>query len=466
MRRLSSFDANFLYLESPTAHMHVGSLAIYDPSTAGGPWGIEQVRRAYAERIHLVPQFRRRLAEVPLQLDHPRWVDDPKFDLGWHIRHIAVPAPGGPEELATLAGELMALQLDRQRPLWETWVIDGVQGDRYAVLSKAHHAAMDGNAGIQMVSAMFDLTPEGSPIPRAVRPWQPEPVPGDLAMLARAAGSLAMQPLRTVGALQHGVRSVLTRLKIAAARRGTVASTFPAGAPRVSFSATLTPERSFAFRTIPLEPVNRAKRATGATINDVVLTVVGGGLAQWLEARGEDVDGSLVAMVPMSFRGAAGVAAEANQLMNMFIKLGTDMDDPLARLAFIADQTASAKAQLQEGDGDPVRALSALAPATVTAHLFRYAAANHIADRMTPLFNLTMSNLIGARTPLFLGGALMVANYPLAPIYDGNGLNITVMTYLDQIDVGVVACPRLTPDAAGIPIALEIALNELVELTT
>ena len=172
MRRLSSFDANFLYLESPTAHMHVGSLAIYDPSTAEGPWGVERVRQVYEVRIHLVPQFRRRVAEVPLHLDHPRWVDDPEFDLGWHIRHIAVPAPGGPQELAELTGELMATQLDRQRPLWEVWVIDGVTGGRHAILSKAHHAAMDGNAGIQMVSAMFDLTPEAAPVPPPLE-WEP-----------------------------------------------------------------------------------------------------------------------------------------------------------------------------------------------------------------------------------------------------------------------------------------------------
>lgn len=466
MRRLSSFDANFLYLESPTAHMHVGSLAIYDPQTAAGDWGVERVRQVYAERIHLVPQFRRRLAEVPLQLDHPRWVDDPDFDLGWHIRHIAVPAPGGPAELAELAGELMATQLDRQRPLWEVWVIDGVQGGRFAILSKAHHAAMDGNAGIQMVSAMFDLTPEGMAVPHPAEPWEPDHVPGDVAMLARAAGSLAVQPLRTALALQHGLQSIWKRRKVAARHDGTVASTLPAGAPRVSFSASLTPERSFAFRTLPLAPVKQVKRATGTTVNDVVLAMCGGGLARWLETRGETVDGSLVAMVPMSFRGRTGVAADANQLMNMFIKLGTDLDEPLARLAFISEQTASAKAQLQEGDGDPVRALSALAPATITAHLFRFAAAHHVADRMTPLFNLTMSNLIGARTPLFLGGALMVANYPLAPIYDGNGLNITIMSYLDQIDVGIVGCPQLTADLDRLPELLEDALAELVAITS
>ncbi len=466
MRRLSSFDANFLYLESPTSHMHVGSLAIYDTTTADGDWGVERVRQVYADRIHLVPQFRRRIAEVPLQLDHPRWVDDPEFDLNWHIRHIAVPGPGGTEQLAELSGELMATQLDRQRPLWEVWVIDGVAGGRFAILSKAHHAAMDGNAGIQMVSAMFDLTPDVHSVPQPTRRWEPEPVPGDLSMLTKAAGSLAVQPLRAARAAQRGLHALLTRRKIAAGRHGTVASTLPAGAPKVSFSASLTPERSFAFRTLPLDAVRAVRRATGATINDVVLAVVGGGLRNWLAERSEKVDGSLVAMAPMSFRGDAGVASDDNQLMNMFIKLATDMEDPLARLAFIADQTASAKAQLQDGEGDPVRELSAMAPATVTAHLFRYAAAHHLADRMTPLFNLTMSNLRGSPTPLFLGGALMVANYPLAPIYDGNGLNVTVMSYLDQVDVGVVGCPQLTPDVDRIPIHMELALAELVALTS
>jgi WS/DGAT/MGAT family acyltransferase len=323
---------------------------------------------------------------------------------------------------------------------------------------------MDGNAGIQMVSAMFDLTPEIATVPPP-QEWSPDAVPGDLSLLTRAAGSLAMQPFRTARATERGLRAVMARRRIAADRHGTVASTLPAGAPKVSFSATLTPERSFAFRTLSLRDVKAVGRATGATVNDVVLAVVGQGLAKWLEERGEAVERSLVAMVPMSFRGNGADASEANQLMNMFIQLGTDLADPLQRLAFIAEQTSSAKAQLSDGPGDPVRELSELSPATVTAHLFRYAAAHHLADRMTPLFNLTMSNLRGSPTPLFLGGALMVANYPLAPIYDGNGLNITVMSYQQQIDVGVVGCPQLTPDVDRIPLQLEMALDDLVQLT-
>lgn len=465
MRRLSSFDANFLYLESPTSHMHVGSLAIFDPSTAEGTWGVELVRDIYTDRIHLVPQFRRRLAEVPLQLDHPHWVDDPEFDLGWHIRHIAVPAPGGPDELAALAGELMSTQLDRNRPLWEVWVIDGVTGGRFAVLTKAHHAAMDGMAGVQMVSSMFDLTPEVEPAPPAP-PWAPDRVPGDLEMLARAAGSMAVQPLRTVRAIRRGTHALRMRRRIIQEEgRGSLAETLPAGAPNVSFSAPLTPERSFAFRTLSLTKAKAVKNATGTTVNDVILATCGGGLARYLEARGERVDGSLVAMVPMSVRGDDAAAADANKLMNMFIRLGTDLPDPRDRLASIAEQTASGKAQLRGGEGDPVRELSDLAPATFTAHMFRFIASHHLAERVTPLFNLTMSNLAGSPTPLFLGGALLVANYPLAPIYDGNGLNITVLSYLDQLDVGIVTCPQLSPDAAELPADLESALDELVSLT-
>ncbi len=464
MQRLSAFDANFLYLESPTAHMHVGSLAIFDPATAAGGWGADTVRRVYEDRIHLVPQFRKRLAEVPLQLDHPRWVDDPEFDLGWHIRHIAVPAPGSPAELARLAGELMSTQLDRSRPLWEAWMIDGVEGNRFAVLSKAHHAAMDGMAGIQMVSAMFDLTPEIVEVNQPMEPWEPAEVPGDLRLITRAAGSMALQPVRTMRAIRRGSHALRMRRRIAAERHGTLASTLPAGAPQVSFSAALSPERVFAFRTMPLDLIKHVRRSTGAAFNDVVLAACSGGLANWLAGRGEDVADSLVAMVPMSFRGDTKLAAEQNQLMNMFIRLGTDLADPLARLQFIAQQTESAKAQLKSGEGDPVRELSEMSPATVTAHLFRYAASHHLTERMTPLFNLTMSNLAGSPMPLFLGGALMVANYPLAPIYDGNGLNITMMSYLDQLDVGIVACPQLTPDVGDIPIHIEAALDELVSL--
>ena len=465
MRRLSSFDANFLYLESPTAHMHVGSLAIFDPSTADGEWNADRVRRVYAERIHLVPQFRRRLAEVPLHLDHPRWVDDPAFDIGWHIRHIAVPAPGGPIELSELAGELMATQLDRNRPLWEIWVIEGVIGGRFAILSKAHHAAMDGVAGIQMVSSMFDLTPEIETPPEAA-PSKPERVPGDVELLARAAGSIALQPIRTLNAIRRGTHALRMRRRVIEREgHGSLTETLPSGAPKVSFSAPISAERSFTFRTLSTSNVKAVRRATGATFNDVVLAMCGGGLARYLEMRGEQVDASLVAMVPMSIRGDASADGDANKLMNMFIRLGTDVVMPLDRLSLIAEQTSSGKAQLRDGDGDPVRELGELAPATITAHLFRFVAAHHVSELMAPLFNLTMSNLVGSPTPLFLGGALMVANYPLGPIYDGTGLNITAMSYVDQLDIGVLACPRLNPDAAAIPVALEAALDELVEAT-
>jgi WS/DGAT/MGAT family acyltransferase len=466
MRRLSSFDANFLYLETPTAHMHVGSLAIFDPSTADGGWDAARVREVYADRIHLVPQFRRRLAEVPLHLDHPRWVDDPEFDLGWHIRHIAVPAPGGPAELAELAGDLMATQLDRNRPLWEVWVIDGVIGGRFALLSKAHHAALDGVAGIEMVSSMFDLTPDIETPPPA-SPWTPEHVPGDLELLARATGSMALQPIRTLNAIRRGTHAVRKRRRIIEAEgHGSLADTLPVGAPKVSFSAPITPERSCAFRTLSLEKIKAVRRATGAPFNDVLLAASGGGLAAWLERRGEDVGDSLVAMVPMSVRGDGATDSDVNKLMNMFIRLGTRIDDPVDRLWFIVEQTSSGKSQLRGGEGDPVRELGEMAPATVTAHLFRFVAAHHLSERVTPLFNLTMSNLTGSPNPLFLGGALLVATYPFGPIYDGSGLNITAMSYLDQLDVGVLACPHLSPDVVALPRLMEEALDTLVAATT
>jgi WS/DGAT/MGAT family acyltransferase len=465
MRRLSSFDANFLYLETPTAHMHVGSLAIFDPSTAPARWSADRVREVFAARIHLVPQFRRRLAEVPLQLDHPRWVDDPEFDIGWHIRHIAVPAPGGPAELAALAGELMSTQLDRNRPLWEIWVIDGVAGGRFALLSKAHHAALDGVAGIEMVSSMFDLTPEGEPIP-AAESWAPEHVPGDLELLARAAGSIAAQPIRTLNAIRRGTHALRMRRRIIEEEgHGTLAETLPGGAPKVSFSAPVTPERSCAFRTLPLEGIETVRRATAVPFNDVLLAICGGGLADWIRSRGEDVERSLVAMVPMSVRGHDAAEADVNKLMNMFIRLGTHIEDPVDRLWFVVEQTSSGKAQLRGGEGDPVRELGEMAPATLTAHLFRFVAAHHLSERVAPLFNLTMSNLAGSPRPLFLGGALLVATYPFGPIYDGSGLNITVMSYLDQLDVGVLACPQLTGDVATIPVAIQRALDELAAAT-
>ncbi len=468
MQRLSSFDAAFLYLESPTSHMHVGSLALYDPTTAPDGWSFERVCEVYADRIQLVPQFRRRLVEVPLQLDHPAWVDDPDFDLGWHIRRIGVPPPGGLAELAFVVSELIATQLDRSRPLWEVWVIEGLANGQVAVLSKAHHAAIDGVAGTEIVAKMLDLSPAVAKAPPQQAEQPRQPVPGDAQMLARAAGSLALQPLRAVKAARRGMRALQSRRAIVeAAGHGSLASTLPGGAPRVSFSHSLTPERSFAFRTYPLKGLLLVKEALGTHLNDLVLAVCGGALRRYLDKRSEEVDHSLVAMVPMSIqhRDDSGNGDEANQLMNMFINLGSDVADPLTRLAFVIEQTEMAKAQLRDGDGDPVRAISDLAPATLTAHLFKYAASHRVADAMQPLFNLTMSNVRSARIPLYLAGAEMVANYPIAPIYDGNGLNITVMTYRDQMDVGIVACPQLTPDVELIAESIAEAIDEYVALT-
>ncbi len=469
MQRLSSFDAAFLYLESPTSHMHVGSLALYDPATAPDGWSFEQVCEVYADRIQLVPQFRRRLVEVPMQLDHPAWVEDPDFDLGWHIRRIGVPPPGGLPELATVVSELIATQLERSRPLWEVWVIEGLANGQIAVLSKAHHAAIDGVAGTQIVATMLDFTPEVAAGPPQQPERLPRPVPGDAQMLARAAGSLALQPIRAIGAARRGVRALRSRLGIVeAAGHGSLAATLPGGAPRVSFSHSLTPERSFAFRSYPLEGLLLVKEALGVHLNDLVLAVCGGALGRYLVKREEAVDHSLVAMVPMSIQSndQNGHDDEANQLMNMFINLGSDIADPLTRLANVIEQTETAKAQLREGDGDPVRAISDMAPATLTAHLLKYVASHRIADTMQPLFNLTMSNLRGARIPLYLAGAEMVANYPIAPIYDGTGLNITVMTHRDQLDVGVVGCPQLTPDLDLIPEAIAETIDEYVALVS
>lgn len=465
VQQLSSFDAAFLYLESPTSHMHVGSLALYDPTTAPDGWSFEKVQQLYEERIQFIPQFRRRLVEVPLQLDHPSWIEDPEFDLMWHVRRIGVPPPGGLEELAQVTADLIATQLDRNRPLWEVWVIEGLAGGHVAVLSKAHHAAIDGVAGTEIVAAMLDMTPQGAAPPPRQQPKALQPVPGDVRMLAKAAGSLALQPIRALRAARSGVQALRSRRRvIEGLGHGSLAATLPGGAPRVSFSQTLTPERAFAFRSYPLQGLLTVKEALGAPLNDLVLAVCGGALGRYLAARGEEIEHSLVAMVPLSIHSAVADDDEANQLMNMFINLGSDLADPLTRLAFVMEQTEAGKAQLRDGVGDPVRAISDMAPATLTAHLFRYVASHRIADTMQPLFNLTMSNLRGSRFPLYLAGAEMIANYPIAPIYDGNGLNITVMTYKDQMDVGIVVCPQLTPDVDALPDAIEDSIAEYVAL--
>ncbi len=464
MQRLTGLDASFLYLETPSMHMHVAGLMILDPSAVEGGVTLERVKEVYGQRLHLAPPFRRRLAEVPLGLHHPLWIEDPDFDIDFHIRATALPGPGTPEQLATTVSRLVALPLDRSRPLWEVWLIEGLEGGNVACLSKVHHAAIDGASGNELTVALLDLTPDVAEHTPAEE-WTPDRVPSDVELLGYAASSLARQPIRlgkaVVGA--GGAALALRRRERDVPRLRPPPAPF--AAPRTSFNTAITGRRSFAFTSLSLPAAKAVKNATGTTVNDVVLALCAGALRRYLDGRDELPEEPLVAMVPVSVRSDDERDAMGNRVSSMLASLATDVDDPLERLEAIHESMAGVKQQLKAIGADTLADWAEFAAPAVAGRAARLYSRTKIADRHRPLFNVTISNVPGPPFPLYSIGAAMVANFPLGPIADGGGLNMTVMSYRDSLDFGLLACPDVLPDVWNLAEGLEQALDELVEAT-
>jgi diacylglycerol O-acyltransferase len=464
MQRLTGLDASFLYLETPSSHMHVAGLMILDPSSVEGGVSLEAVKAVYGARLHLAPPFRRRLAQVPLGLHHPLWIEDPDFDLDYHIRATALPSPGTAEQLATLVGRLSAIPLDRTRPLWEVWVIEGLEDGNVAVLSKVHHAAIDGASGNELTVALLDLTPEIAEH-EPDEEWVPDLVPSDIELLTYALTSLARQPVRVARALSKTAGAAMAVRRHNREVPNLVPPPSPFSAPRTSFNTAITPRRSFAFTSVSLPTVKAVKNATGSTVNDVVLGLCAGALRRYLDEHGEHPDGPLVAMVPVSVRSEDEKDAMGNRVSSMFASLATDVDDPIERLRVIHDCMAEVKVQQKAIGADTLGDWAEFAAPALAGRAARLYSRTRMADRHRPLFNVTISNVPGPPFPLYSIGARMVSNFPVGPIMDGGGLNMTVMSYLDQLDFGLQACPDVLPDVWSLAEGLQHALDELVTAT-
>ncbi|MGQ0434461.1 MAG: WS/DGAT/MGAT family O-acyltransferase [Microthrixaceae bacterium] len=463
MKRLTGLDASFLALETPSSHMHVASVGIYAPTSPEG-LHFEDLVSAYEGRLHLAPPFRQRLVNVPFGLHHPLWIEDPDFDIRNHVRHTAIPAPGGPDELATLVGRLVAQPLDRTRPLWEIWLIEGLEGGNIGLLSKVHHAAIDGASGNELLVALLDLTPEiAEHVPETA--WVPDRIPTDAELLTYAASSLARQPVRVAKALARTTSGALEVRRMGQSSGASVLPPAPFAAPRTSFNASLTPKRSYAYTSLDLPTVKAVKNAVGCTVNDVMLGLCGTALRDYLDARGERPDAPLVAMVPMSVRSDDQKDAMGNQVSSMLTSLGTDVDDPIDRLKVIHEVMVHAKEQQKAIGADTLQEWSEFAAPALLGRAARLYSRMKWADNHRPLFNVTISNVPGPPFPLYSAGARLLANYPVGPIMDGSGLNMTVMSYLDQLDFGLLACPDVLDDVWSLADGLHAALAELVEAT-
>ena len=465
MERLSGLDASFLYLETPSLHMHVAMTMVFDPSTVPGGYSFERMKGLIADRIPHAPVFRRRLIEVPFRLGHPIWVDDPDFDIDYHVRLAAVPSPGGLRQLADLAGDITGHQLDRARPLWEMWIVEGMADERIGFIAKMHHSTVDGVSGAELLSVLFDLEPEPAQPRPADQPAQ-ESIPSGLELLGQAILARTVRPFEIGRDLVRTGYRVLNVRKVRLGSEGGTGrgkAALPLSAPRTSFNAALTWRRSVALTAIGLHDVKRLKNATETTVNDVVLAVCTGALRSFLLEGDEMPDKPLVAVVPVSIRPDTTTPRGSNQVSTMFVQLPVDLDNPVDRLMAIHEGTKGAKEEHNALGADTLLNWAEYSTPNVFANAARLYTRMRLADRHRPIANLVISNVPGPDFPLYLGGAELKAGFPLGPVMDGMGVNITIMSYRGVLYWGVMACPETIPRVWNLTAAIPLALDELLE---
>ena len=459
MQRLSGLDATFLYLETPSAHMHVAMTGIYDTSTMPNGYSFEAFRDHIVGRFHRIPAFTRRLAEVPFQLHHPVWVEDPNFDPDYHVRRVGVPEPGGRRELAAVAGQIASIPLDRSRPLWEVWVIEGVKQGRIGFVAKVHHSAIDGASGAEIMTELYDLEPSPPPRP-AAEPTEPERVPSDLELVGYALASKLRRGRDMVPLVGRTVQSVSNVISNRRNPEGAVGA-LPLTAPRTPWNGAISPQRTVSFARVPLSEVKAIRKALDVKVNDVVLAICAGALRKYLEAHDERPDSPLLAVCPVSVRSEEEVGSMGNKVSALFASLATDIDDPLERVHAIAESTAGAKAEHNAVGARMLTDWGEYAAPRTFALASRLYSSLALADHHRPIHNVVISNVPGPPFPLYLAGAELVAAYPMGPIMEGSGLNITVLSYRDSVDFGFMADPELVPDVWELADHVQAALEEL-----
>jgi len=454
MQQLSGLDASFLAFETANSTGHVGGVSVLDPDTAPKPLTLARLTEVLADRLPLVPVLRRKLLNVPLGLDQPYWIDDADFDIEYHVRELALPAPGSQAQLCEQVARLHARPLDRSRPLWEVYLITGLAGDRAAVYSKIHHSAVDGASGAELLTVLFDLAPGGRELPAAAPP-RPERRPAPAAMAVLAAARLAWRPVQTVRVANELMR-VLPSLAPAVSGLvggllglgrgdGAVIPTVPGRAPATPFNKPITPHRRVALRSVSLAQVKTVKNAFGVSVNDVVMAMCAGALRRWLADHDALPAAPLIAMIPVSIRDPSARGALGNKVSAMLATLPTHVTDPGQRLEIAHAATKTAKAQQAAIPQGLVDQISDFAPPALTARAARVVFATGLLHRLPP-FNLCVSNVPGPNVPVYLCGAKLLAHYPVSVITDGQGLNITLVGYLGELHFGLVSCRELVPD--------------------
>jgi diacylglycerol O-acyltransferase / wax synthase len=454
--RLTGLDASFLHLEDASAHMHVASVMLF----AGDPPPYDDLLAAIERRLPLVPRYRQRLAFVPLGQGRPRWVDDPHLNLRYHVRSTALPSPGSEQQLRELAGRVFSQQLDRDKPLWELWLVEGLEGGRFALLAKTHHALVDGISGMDIVSVLFDVTPEPAAPTDPGDRWLPRPLPSGIKMLGEALLERATVPAetaRSARALVRGPRRALGGLRDAAVGVGAMAWAGLSPAPPSPYNGAIGPHRRFTWARAELADLKAIKDELGGTVNDVVLATVAGALGNHLRRRGHRTDGlELKAMVPVSVRGELEQGQLGNRVAAIMAPLPVWCQEPVARLDLVRESLKGLKRGGQALGARVLTELTGFAPPTIMGQAARLVSRQRF-------FNLVVTNVPGPQFPLYLMGREMIDPFPMVPLAKGQGLGVALLSYNGRVNFGLVGDYDLLWDLDDIAEDVRASLAELAE---
>jgi diacylglycerol O-acyltransferase / wax synthase len=453
--RLTSIDASFLHQEGPASHMHIGGVLVFE----GPPPAFSDYLDHVRGRLHLVPRYRQKLATPPLETGRPLWVDDPSFNIEYHVRHTALPSPGSEEQLFNLAGRIASQRLDRSKPLWESWLVEGLEGDRFALIFKTHHSLVDGVSGVDLATVLLDLEREPEPPGTALEPWRPQREPTGAEMVLAGVRGFVGTALELVErTLQAATRPATTAGVLAEAAEG-LGEIIWAGlnpAPETPLNVEIGPHRRFQIVRQQLDDYKEVKDALGGTVNDVVLTVVSGALAGWLRARGIRTEGlEMRALVPVSVRTETQRHTLGNQLTAMRGPLPVYISDPVARLRFISQAMDGLKESKQAVGAATLARVNNLAPPTILAQASRL-------NFSTRLFNLLVTNIPGPQFPLYVLGRRLDDLFPLAFLPQNHALAVAIMSYDGGIDFGLLGDYDALPDIDVIAAGMDESLAELL----
>ena len=454
--RLSPLDVSFLYMETPTTAMHVGGVAVFDPPDSG--FDYDRLVELISQRIALVPRYRQKVKSIPGRLANPVWVDDEDFDVTYHVRRSALPKPGNDAQLRELVGRLQSRQLDRNRPLWEFYLVEGLEGGRVGIVTKTHHAMVDGVSAVDIGTVILDVTPEPREVPED--DWSPRHEPGAAALVVGAVSELVKRPTQAIDT----ARSAVVDARHTATKAATVASAVLSSvvsmarpAPSSPLNVTIGEQRRFGMAATDLDDYKRVRKAHGGTVNDVVLATVAGALRSWLLTRGETVTATTAirAMVPVSVRTDG--EQMGNRVSSYFVDLPVGEINPVMRLHQVSFAMRGHKESGQAVGADAIVQMSGFAPPTI--HSLGARVASSFTRR---LFNLVVTNVPGPQFPLYAAGARMLSMYPVVPLAKGQAVSCGLTSYDGGVYYGLNADRDAMPDIDVLASLIEESLAELV----